>query len=211
MRQSEDSPTHGTPESAWKSMSEEEPGMEMMMTTDQLCAMARWRERENVWARRVALVACVCFAAWFAYNLITITQPWIRLGQAWMVGLMCLFFWGTIRRGPTRIRASEPCASFLQREYDGSRNTLLQVRRAILLVLPSIAASWWGGYRAARAKALHLDPSSWRFHFLNSPWLYVLYVVVLLVLFLGWLVLGKAAEKASRELENLRRGTGDHG
>jgi hypothetical protein len=211
MRQSEDSPTHGTPESAWKSMSEEEPGMEMMMTTDQLCAMARGRERENVWARRVALVACVCFAAWFAYNLITITQPWIRLGQAWMVGLMCFFFWGTIRRSPRRIRASEPCASFLQREYDGSRNTLLQVRRAILLVLPALAASWWGGYQAARAKTFHLDPSSWRFHFLNSHWLYVLYAAVLLVLLLGWLVLGKAAEKASRELETLRRGTGDHG
>jgi hypothetical protein len=203
MRQSEDSPTHRTPESAWKSMSEEEPGMEMTITTDQLCAMARWRERENVWARRVALGACVCFAALFAYYLITITQPWIRLGQAWMVGVMCFFFWGTIRRGPRRIRASEPCASFLQREYDGSRNTLLQVRRGIFLVLPAIAASWWGGYRAATA-----DPSSWRFHFLNSPWPYT---VVLLVLLLGWLVLGKAAEKASRELENLRLGTGDHG
>jgi hypothetical protein len=203
MRQSEDSPTHRTPESAWKSMSEEEPGMEMTITTDQLCAMARWRERENVWARRVALGACVCFAALFAYYLITITQPWIRLGQAWMVGVMCFFFWGTIRRGPRRIRASEPCASFLQREYDGSRNTLLQVRRGIFLVLPAIAASWWGGYRAASAA-----PSSWRFRFLNSPWPYM---VVLLVLLLGWLVLGKAAEKASRELENLRRGTGDHG
>jgi hypothetical protein len=201
MRQSEDSPTHGTPENAWKSMSEEEAGMEMMMTTDQLCTMARFRERENVWARRVALVTCVCFAAWFVYNLITITQPWIRLGQAWMVGLMCLFFWGTLRRGPGRIRVSEPCASFLQREYEGSRNTLLQVRRAIVLVLPSIVASWWGGYRAARA-----DPSSWRFHFLNSPWPYA---VVLLVLLSGWLILGQAAEKASRELENLRRGTGE--
>jgi hypothetical protein len=181
------------------------------MTTDQLCAMAGRRERENVWGRRVALVTCVCFAAMFSYIVITITQPWIRLGQAWMVGIICLFFWGTIRRGPRRIRTNEPCARFLEREYDGSRNTLLQVRRGILLVLPSLAASWWGGYQAARANALHLDPTSWRFHFLNSPWLYVLYAVVLLVLLLGWLALGKAAEKASRELENLRRGTEGHG
>lgn len=82
-----------TSEGDWKSIDEkEEISIEMTMTPDQLCAKARWRDRENVWVHRAAPVILILFAGLFAYNAYSLTQPWVRLGQLWMIGVLCLYF-----------------------------------------------------------------------------------------------------------------------
>lgn len=98
--------------------------------------------------------------------------------------------------------ANESCASFLEREFEGSRNTALEGRRAIFLLVPAILASCWGGGPALRLKPLGVDPSSWRFQSAIDPGSLI---VTGLVLASIWFYLGHAAKKASRQLEELRR------
>ena len=91
------------------------------------------------------------------------------------------------------------------RELEGSRRTLLAIRWGIVLVLPPVLLSWWGGHGAIRAHALQLDPVSWRYYFLTSPWHIV---VVLVALLAGWAGLGLEAKKRARQTEELRRAIG---
>ena len=192
-----------TPESVWKSIQEkEEVSMEMTMTPDQLCAKARWRDRENVWVYRTGSVILVLFAGFFAYNAYFVTQPWVRLGQLWMVGLLCFYFVKLIRQTPRRMRTNESCASFLEREFEGSRNTALEARRAVLLLVPAILMSWLGGGPALRLKTMGVDPSSWWFQVATGPGQFI--VTGLILIFL-WFSFGNAAKKASRQIEELRR------
>ena len=176
--------------------------MEMKLTTDQLCARARYRERENVWFQWIVVLICLGFGSWFVYAAVTMQQIWLRLGNAWMALLMALALAGAFRVGARRMQAGESCAQFMVRELEGSRRTLLAVRWGFVLVVPSVLMSWWGGYGAMRANAMHLDPSSWRYHFLTSPWRIV---AVLLVLFACWAGLGLEARKRARQSEELRR------
>ncbi len=192
-----------TPEGVWKSIHEkEEESMEMTITPDQLCAKARWRERENVWALRLVLVLLILLAGFFAHNVYAMTQPWVRLGQFWMIGVLCFYFVRLVRQSPRRMRADESCASFLEREFEGSRNTALEARRAIFLMVPAILASWWGGGPALRLKALGVDPSSPQFQFASGPGPFI---VIGLVLAFVWFSFGHTAKKASRQIEELRR------
>ena len=176
--------------------------MEMTRTPDQLCAKARWRDRENVWAHRTAQVLLMLFAGFFAYNAYAITQPWVRLGHFWLIGLLCFYFVKLVRRSPRRMGLHESCASFLEREFEGSRNTALEARRVIFMLVPAILASWWGGGPALRLKSLGVDPSSWSFQFAIG--LGPLIVAGLILAFL-WFSFGHSAKRASRQLEELRR------
>jgi hypothetical protein len=194
------------PQSVWQSLHRrEDPRMEMKLTTDQLCTKARYRERENVVGQWIAAVTCLGGSAAFVYLAITMEQIWLRLGNTWMALLMAFAFWGVIRQSPRRIQAGESCAQFMVRELDGSRRTLLGIRWVIILAVPSVLMSWWGGYGTIPASALHLDPSSWPYHFLTSPWRIV---AVLLVLFAGWAGLGLEVRKRARHAEELRRAIG---
>lgn len=143
--------------------------MEMRLTTDQMCAKARYRERENVWGQWIAAVACLGFGAAFVYWAITMQQIWVRLGLAWMPLLVAIALWGVIRGGTRRIQAGESCAQFMVRELEGSRRTLRAIQWAIVLVLPSVLLSWLGGYGAIRANALYFDQASWRYYFVTGP------------------------------------------
>ena len=199
-------PTPEGPQSVWQSLHrQEEPGMEMKLTTDQLCVKARYRERENVVGQWIAAVTCLGGGAAFVYLAITMEQIWLRLGNTWMALLMAFAFWGVIRQGPRRIQTGESCAQFMLRELEGSRSTLLAIRWGIVLVVPSVLMSWWSGYGTIRANALHLDPASWRYYLLTSPWRIV---AVLLVLFAGWAGLGLEAKKRAGQAEELRRAIG---
>jgi hypothetical protein len=85
---------------------------------------------------------------------------------------------------------------------EGQRNALLQVRRFVSLLIPAIAASWWGGGPAVKARALGIVPSSPLFRFSGGPGPFL---IVGLALAFVWFAFGDAAEKAKREIENLRR------
>ena len=131
--------------------------------------------------------------------------------MAWPLAWTCLAFWGLFRREPSRMIATESCASFLRREFEAKRSGLLATRRYLLLVvIPPFLASWWsGGLRAVRLnhwnlRALGVDPSSQLYRFAGGPWPFV---IMGFLLALDWLAFGLAAKKASRELDDLRRRT----
>ena len=192
-----------TPEGVWKSIQEkEEVSMEMTMTPDQLCAKARWRDRENVLAHRTCSVMLVLFAGFFAYDFYITTQPWVLFGHLWMVGLLCFYFVKLVRQSPRRMMTNESCASFLEREFEGSRNTAVEARRAVILLIPAILTSWLGGGPALRLKSMGVDPSSWWFQVATGPGQFI--VTGLILTFL-WFSFGNAAKKASRQIEELRR------
>jgi H+/gluconate symporter-like permease len=144
----------------------------------------------------------IALAGCFLYNVFSIAEPWIRFGQAWTLGVICYLFGSKLQRGPRRIGTDEPCAHFLEREFEGKRRGFLEIRRGLFLFIPGIAATCWGGGPMVRAKALGLDHSSWLFRFGTGPWPLVMIGVVLAIV---WLAFGKAAEKAKRDEQEIRR------
>ena len=191
------------PQSVWQALDRQgEPKMEMRLTTDQLCTMARYRERENIWLQWIAIVVCVGLGALFVYWAIAIEQIWVRLAQVWVALLMVIVIWRARSWGARRIEAGESCAHFMVREYEGSRRTLLAIRWGIVLLVPWDLMSWWGSYVGIRTNALRLDPA-WRDHLLTSTW--HTFVAILLVLSVCWAGLGWEAKKRARQAEELRR------
>jgi hypothetical protein len=205
--ETEQRPAHETPQSVWQSLDQqEEPGMEMSLTTDQLCASARYRERENVRFKWVALVACVGLGAPFVYWAVKMEQIWFRLAAGWLVVLLAHALWGSVRVGARRFQASESCAQFMVRELEGSRRTLLAIQWGMVLVVPSLLMFWWGAYRTMEASGLRLlNPPAWRHSLLTLLWSIVACLSVLLA---SWVGLGLEARKRARQAEELRRAIG---
>ena len=189
---------HNNPQDLWR---RNDPGLPQPPTTAEICALARRRERENVWFRRLGLLALAGLAIAFAHNTSEIDQPWVRLGQGWMLIVMTVFLFGLLR-DRTGLRASnETCAAFLLRSLQRKRDGYLTVRRIVLLIIPAIAASWWGGGAALKARAMGLDPSSPYYQYLTSVWPTVATCFLLLIV---WFAFNTTAKKASAEFEKLR-------
>jgi hypothetical protein len=82
-----------TPEAAWRSQTEEQqPSMQIALTPDELCAMARSREKLNARVIKAVVAVTVALAGALLYNVYRIDQPWIRLGQAWTLGVIVYLF-----------------------------------------------------------------------------------------------------------------------
>lgn len=195
-----------TPQNAWRSQAEEQqPSMQIAMTPDELCAMARSREKLNTCVIRTVVAVTVAFAAALLYNVYRIDQPWIRLGQVWTLGVIVYLFGPALERGRRRMGASESCAQFLERQHEERRCGYLRIRRRLFLIIPGMAASWWGGGPLAAAKARGLDPSSWLFHFYDGLWLFLIAGTALV---LAWFAFGKAAEKAAQDREEVHGSMG---
>jgi hypothetical protein len=203
-----DSERPSTPESVWKSIGgEEEASMGITFTPDQLYAMARSRERENLWGQRIGLILFTGLAGFLAYNVISVHPIWSRLSLAWLFVWSCLLAWG-VGRGPRRMNPTESCASFLRRSYERKRGGFLALRRYLFLLIPPLLASWWtAGARAlrlSRLKSLGVEPSSRLYEFSSGPWPLI---ILLVLLVLVWFAFGLAAKKAARELDELRQRT----
>jgi len=204
MNESERPSRPATPESVWKSMNrKEEANMDMTFTPDQLCAMARSRELESIWSRRILLALLTGLAGAFAHNVFSVSQLWLKLSQGWLLAWTCLLVW-RVRRGPRRMTAAENCTNFLRREFESKRCGLLEIRRYIFLLIPPILASWWPGGPVIRLRALRVDPSSRLYRLAGRPWPFV---VIGFLLVLVWLAFGLEARKAAREIDELRRRT----
>ena len=184
----------------WKSLNEGDDSM-VEMTDTQLCARARRIDQGNVWAHWIQAAVVLFLLAAYSYNVFHISQPWIQLGQAWMLGAILFIGLAMLGRGPRRKLVNEPCANFLEREFETRRNGYLGLRRALFLLIPGIAATWWGGGPAVRLKALGIDPSSRWFHFVAGPWPLILIGIALVLV---WLAFGHEGQKAGRELEKIR-------
>lgn len=191
------------PEAAWRSQAEEQQrSMQITLTPDELCAMAQSREKLNARVIRSVVVVTVALAAALLYNVYRVDQPWIRIGQAWTLGVIVYLFGPAFERGRRRTGASEPCAQFLARQHEERQRGYLRVRRRLFLLIPSIVASWWGGGPLTAARARGLDPSSWLYHFLAGPGPFIITVTALVLV---WFAFGKAAEKAAQDREEVHR------
>jgi hypothetical protein len=167
--------------------------------------MVRSREKLNARVTRAVAVVTVALSAAFLYNIYRLDQPLSRLGQAWTLGVLVYLFGPAFERGRHRRGASEPCAHFLERQHEERRCGYLRIRHRLFLFVPGIVASWWGGRPMAVAKARGLDPSSWLFHFYSGPWLFLITVTALLLV---WLAFGKAAEKAAHDRDEAHSSIG---
>lgn len=165
--------------------------------------MARSRERETIWSRRILLIVLIGLAGSFTWNVVSFSQPWVKLSQTWMLAWTCLLLW-RLRRRSRPLSAAETCAAFLRREFENKRGGLLEFRRSLFLLAPPILIAWLAGGPAIRLRALGLDSSSRVFQFASGPWLFI---VIGLLLALVWLAFGLAAKKATRELDELCRRT----
>lgn len=173
------------PEAIWKSQSEDQT-MQITITNEQLCASARSRERLNTVVLRTFLIAMAVLIAGLFYNLFRLDQPWIRFGQAWTAAIIVYIFAPALHREKKQEDAGAPCALFLERQLGEMRRSYLRIRDGVYLFIPGIAACWWGG------QVRHA--SLWPF------------LVVSAALISVWRAFGAAAEKAARELEEIRRG-----
>ena len=206
MAEAEEPREPDTAETAWRSQAEEQHRkMQIALTPGELCAMAQAREKLNARVTRGVFVAMAALAALLLYNVYRVDQPWIRLGQAWTLGVIAYLFGPALERGRRSIGAGEPCAQFLARQHEERRDGYLRIRGRLFLFIPGIAASWWGGGPLAAAKARGLDASSWVYHFCAGPGPFVIAGTALVLV---WLAFGKAAEKAARESEEVRRNIG---
>jgi hypothetical protein len=206
MPQSEETGEADTPRIVWKPQTEEKQrGMQIAPTTDELCAMARSREKLNALVITSVVGVTAVLAGALLYNIYRIDQPWIRLGQAWTLGVIVYLCGPAFERGPRRMGTGEPCAHFLEKQHEERRCGYLRIRHRLFLFIPGMVASWWGGGPLAAAKAQGLDPASWLFHFYDGPWLFVITGTALV---LAWFAFGKAAEKASRDREEIHRSIG---
>jgi hypothetical protein len=197
-----ENPGEPDPESVWKSQEREEPTMQYALTPSELCAMSRSRERLNALVFWAVTTVMAALAGAGLYNVYRLDQPWIRLGQVWAVGVIVYLVAAGLNRGRARMGASEPCARFLERQHEERRRGYLWIRRRLFLLVPAMVASWWGGGPLAQAKARGLDPSSWLYRFCAGPWPFVLAGAVLILV---WFLFAKAAEKAFRDAEEIRR------
>ena len=95
----------------------------------EICMLARRRERASVWERGIGLFALAGLAIAFAHNTWQISQPWVRLGQGWMLLVMTVYLWNLIRNRTHVHAADENCAGFLLRSLKMKRDGYLAIRR----------------------------------------------------------------------------------
>jgi hypothetical protein len=203
VREPDEQREHDTPQLAWKSRKEEEhKSMQIALTPEELFGLAQSREKLNARVGLGVFVVTAALAAALLYNVYRVDQPWIRLGQAWTLGVIVYLFGPAFERGRRPNGASEPCAQFLVKQHEERQRGYLRIRSRVFLLIPGILASWWGGAGLAAAKARGLDPSSRLYHFLAGPWLFVLFVIALVLV---WFAFGKAAEKAAQDREEVQR------
>jgi hypothetical protein len=129
----------------WKS--QEEGSMDI--TINAVRAKARRYELESVIVHRVMLILTPLFVLGFGYNIAHLRQPWIVAGQVWTLLWFCGMAWKLLWKGPRRITPTEPCLVYLRREFQYKRQGLLWLRGRVWLLIPAIAASWWGGRTGA--------------------------------------------------------------
>jgi hypothetical protein len=197
----EEPPEPDTPEAVWRSQEEQHPSMQIRLTTEELCAMARSREKMNVRVIRALMFVAAALAGAFLYNIYRIDQPWIRLGQAWTLGVLVYVFAPALEPSRLRVGAREPCAQFLERQHEERQRGYLRIRRRLFLFIPGMAASWWGRTPSIAAKARDFE-AFWRFPAYAQSWLFLLCGMALVLV---WFAFGKAADKAAHDRDEIRR------
>ena len=181
------------PQTVWRDQGKEEQNMQVALTPDQLCAMARSRERLKVLVRSASLVVMVAIAAGLLYDLYRVDQPWIRVGVAWTLCVIVYLFGPAFENQARPAGASEPCTLFLEREHEERRRHYLRIRNRLVLFIPGILACWFG--RAPTIIKGSFASSS------APTWLFLTTVIALVLV---WFAFGKAAQQAVRDRDEIR-------
>jgi hypothetical protein len=181
----------------WKKQGEEQRKMKLVLTPDQLCAMARSRERLSGRVRSASLVVIAAIATGLLYDLYRVDQPWIRIGVAWTLCMVAYLFGPAFENKVRGVDTSEPCARFLEREHEERRRHYLRIRNRLFLFIPGILACWFG-----RTLTIIKGSSA---SYSAPPWLFLAAAVDLVLV---WFALGKAAQKAASDRDEIRRSAG---
>lgn len=192
MRPNEEPNETSTFQHAWLSQQGETEEMAHLATTpNELAALVRSRKKLNRLVTWLFSVVVLCIAGALLFNIYSIEQPWIRLGEAWTFGVVAFLLLGGFGRASHRIQSSESSSQFLRSQHDERRRGYLSIRRWLFLFLPGIAACWWGARSGVADTAI------------NSPWLFLLAVGGLIV---AWIGFGMAAKKAARDRDEISKG-----
>jgi len=76
-------------------------------------------------------VVALGIAATLLFNIYSIDQPWIRLGQAWKLGVIAYLTPKGFDKSRRRISAGEPCAVFLRLEHEGCQFPAATLAQAV--------------------------------------------------------------------------------
>jgi hypothetical protein len=182
------------PQTVWRAQGKEQQNMQVELTPGQLCAMARSRERLGAHMRSVSLVLIAAIATGLLYDLYRVDRPWIRIGVAWTLCIVVHLFGPALENKVRQANASEPCARFLEIEHEERRHHFLFIRNRLFLFIPGILACWFG-----RASTIIKGSSAAGF---APPWLFLITAVALVLV---WFAFGKAAQKAARDRDEIRR------
>jgi len=185
-----------TLQTVWKNQQEAQPNMQLALTPDQLCAMARARERLSARVRSASLVVIAAIAAGLLYDVYRVEQSWIRIGVAWTLCIVVYLF-GSAFENKAHSDATEPCSRFLEREHEERRRHYLRIRNRLFLLVPGILACWYG--RALTIIKTSSPSAS------APPWLFLTTAIALVLL---WFAFGKAAQKAASDRDEIRRSAG---
>lgn len=157
----------------------------LALTPDALCALARTRERRESWLHVAVALTAFGLAASLLFHVYVVEQPWVRVGEAWTIGVISYLFLASLERGgPARMQAGEPCAQFLATTHARRAAGYRWLRQRLLLVVPGLLLSWYGRTPGAR---------TWPFVAAGASLAGAL------------LLLDKAARKADRDCLSVRR------
>jgi membrane protein implicated in regulation of membrane protease activity len=184
-------------QNVWRAQIKEDHNMQVALTPDQLCAMARSREKLNAHVRSISLVILVAIAAGLLYDVYRVDLPWIRIGVAWTLCIVVYLFGPAFENKVRQTGLSEPCTRFLESEHEERRRQYLRIRNRLFLFVPGILACWFG--RAPAVIKGSSTPGS------APAWVFLITAVALVLV---WLAFGKAAQKAARDRDEIRRSAG---
>ena len=165
--------------------------MSITMTPAKLSALAQSRQKLNTFIAWLFSLVALGVVLALLYNIYRVEQPWIRVGQAWTLGVFVWLFLGVAGKGRPRVDPGQPCAEFLHLQHEERRHGYLLVRNRIFLFLPGIAACWCGAHSIIAPRSLWLA---------SLPWLFLSAAAGLVLVWIGF---GKAAEKAGRERDEI--------
>jgi hypothetical protein len=188
------------PEELWRSQ-DEEP---IQITRDEVRAKTRKYEREGVVIYRVFCVVTPIFVAAFLYgmyNMLRLGKPWLVIGAGFGLIWAGCIAWGLVRNGRRRIQPQEPCGRYLQQLFERKCEGLLWLRRCVLLLIPMVLASWWGGGPELREKTWGVH-SPWLLSALHGP---VPLLVIGVVLVFLWWAFSREARRFEREIQQLAK------
>jgi hypothetical protein len=195
----EDESARHDPENTWKDQKEEQ----IQMTLDEVCMKARSFETKSLREYWLVLGVLALLIAKAAINFAVFSSPMVKMGWGSGVATFLYIALRWARNGPPqRLRAmSSPdsCVDFLRSELKRKRERLLEIRLALLLLVPAMVACWWGGVAIEIAKWLGID-ASWYTRLQDSPAPLIAFALVLAA---AWVGFGREARQIGREIENL--------